>query len=328
MRGHRALIILCLAIAVLYAALDARTAFGLWFNGIGAWSALFRPFPDWGQGPELYGALLPAKWIGTRVMWYAGALIAVTFFALLFRAYWVVAAYLFEGAFIELLDVFWLFDGRSSWGWSTPGTGEAIATKAAIALVLIVTAWLLWRSDPSRDRLAMPYVPPAEPLLRTFSYWCYFVAFCFLSMKALFAYWWWFHSIWFWSAAFRQFPDWGQGADLFGAILPARWIGTRNLAYALIILVALIIAMRRRGDKLLAFLLLQGVVIEFFDGLWLAIGKYNEGWQGPGTDFYMTGGFLWFPFLITAGIFMMSRDRLEELAARHERGAATTARPP
>lgn len=108
-------------------------------------------------------------------------------------------------------------------------------------------------------------------------------------------------------AAFRPFPDWGTGSALFGAILPARWIGTRNLAYGLFLLFGLWLAVRRGEPRMLAILLLQGALIEGFDGLWLANGKFNWFWTGQNTDFYMRGGFLWVPDLLLVGIYMMTR---------------------
>src|SRR6266705_3706977 len=80
MSRHRWLTTLCLIVAVAFAARNLQLAAGFWFDGPNAWAVLFRPFPDWGTGADLYGALLPAKWIGTRNMWYAGGLLAVTFF--------------------------------------------------------------------------------------------------------------------------------------------------------------------------------------------------------------------------------------------------------
>ena len=148
---------------------------------------------------------------------------------------------------------------------------------------------------------------------RYFTCWCYFVAATFIFMKWLFAYWWWFDGAWFWSAAFRVFPDWGDGAALFGALLPAKEIGTRNVGYGLIILVGIIYSWGWHRHRLLGFVLLQGVLIEFFDGLWLANGKFNAGWQGLNTDIYMYGGFAWFPFLLTAGMYMITKERLDAL---------------
>jgi hypothetical protein len=150
--------------------------------------------------------------------------------------------------------------------------------------------------------------------LRYFTWWCYFVAVVFAGMKTLFAYWWCFDGIWFWGAAFRSYPDWGTGADLFGALLPAKWICSRNFAYALIILAGVAASALGRRHRLLGFVLLQGVFIEFFDGLWLINGKFNAGWSGPGTSFYGYGGFAWFIFLLTAGIFMFSKEYLENTA--------------
>lgn len=145
-----------------------------------------------------------------------------------------------------------------------------------------------------------------------FTNWCYFVAFAFASMKWVFAYRWWFDGVNFMSVAFRPFPDWGTGANLYGALLPAKWIGTRNFCYGLLIYLAIFFGRRYRKNQFLGFLLLQGVLIEFFDGLWLANGKYNEGWVGPQTDFYMIGGFLWFPFLLSSGMYLVAKELVEK----------------
>lgn len=139
---------LCLLVAVAYVARKAAVAFEFWFDGTNAWSTLFRPFPEWGSGAELYGALLPAKWIGTRTMWYAGGLLAVTFFVFLFRQYKLVSLYLFEGALIELLDVFWLATGKFGPGWSTAATDKAIFVGLLTAVIVSVCGAYLYRYDP------------------------------------------------------------------------------------------------------------------------------------------------------------------------------------
>lgn len=322
MSRARWIVALCLLVAVAYAALKIPVVYEFWFQGVNAWSALFRPFPDWGTDPDLYGALLPAKWIGTRTMWYAGALLAVTFFAALFGAYKLIAFYLLEGALVELMDLFWLADGKYGWGWTTSATDQAMVKAFLTAIVLLLCGAYLFRRDsrpwfgeivPVSGRVGDEFMSPQ--FFRYFTWWCYFVAVAFAGMKALFAYWWCFDGIWFWSAAFRPFPDWGTGADLFGALLPAKWICTRNLAYALIILAGVVASASAGMHRLLGFVLLQGVLIEFFDGLWLINGKFNVGWSGPGTTFYGYGGFAWFPFLLTAGIFMLSKARLESTSA-------------
>lgn len=145
MSTHRWLTGLCLLIAAAYAAWKFHAVAGLWFDGVAHWSVLFRPFPDWGSGAELYGALLASKWIGTRTMWYGGALLAVTFFVFLFREHKLLAFYLLEGALIELLDVFWLAEGKYVAGWSTGSTDAAIGTSLGIAAILILSGLYLFR---------------------------------------------------------------------------------------------------------------------------------------------------------------------------------------
>jgi hypothetical protein len=143
-------------------------------------------------------------------------------------------------------------------------------------------------------------------------------------MKLYFAYRWCFDGINFWGEQWRQ-PNWGTGADLYGALLPAKWIGTRNAAYGLIILLSIYFSRKYRKHQFLGFLLIQGVVIEFFDGLWLANGKFNMGWPPPSTAFYvyMIGGFLWFPFLLSSGIYFLTREKLTAPASDSDAAAAT-----
>ena len=133
MSRHRLLIIACLLVALAYVGKDIRVVVAFWFHGIDAWTVLFRPFPEWGEGAELYGALLPAKWIGTRTMWYAAALLAVLFFSLLFQTYKLVAIFLFEGALIELqqgskrvkaIDI-----GKAERGRKNEGSGPAYRSR-------------------------------------------------------------------------------------------------------------------------------------------------------------------------------------------------------
>mgnify|MGYP006200330971 CR=1 FL=1 len=38
-------------------------------------------------------------------------------------------------------------------------------------------------------------------------------------------------------------------------------------------------------------------------------GKFNWGWVGNNTDFYMNGGFLWAPDLLLVGIYVYSRSQ-------------------
>ena len=157
------------------------------------------------------------------------------------------------------------------------------------------------------------------------TYWCFFVAFCLAMMKLYFAYRWWFDGIAFWSEQWRPFPDWGTGSELYGALLPAKWIGTRNLGYCLIILASIFFSHKYKRYQFLGFLLLQGVLIEFFDGFWLANGFFNMGWKAPSEKFYvyMIGGFLWFPFSLSSGIYLLSKERLER-AGDNSPAVATT----
>ena len=112
-------------------------------------------------------------------------------------------------------------------------------------------------------------------------------------MKVLFTYRWWFEGVDFWNAAFQPFPS-----ETYGYLLGAKWIGTRNLMHGAVILLALVMA----RHQVVAWMLLIGVMVEFFDGFWLAYGKFVAGWQGPNTDFYMIGAFVWLPFLAWAGV--------------------------
>jgi hypothetical protein len=284
-----------------------------WFHGVDHWLALFRPYPDWGSGAELYGGLLPSKWLGTRSLGAAIGMFAALATGFSVRAYRLAALVACEAAAIELLDALWLTIGEQQ-GWITAATNQAIVTDLCWTLLLLAAAWLLWgRDEPaplSRPaKTTLPFSSLARFLDRYFIYLCYAVALVYAGMKLLFAYWWWFDSIGFWLAAFRPFLDWGTGADLFGALLPARMIGNRNLAFGLFIVFALWYAVRRHDHRLLAILLLQGAVIELFDGFWLANGKYNMLWVGQNTDFFMNGGFIWVADLMLAGVYILSRDR-------------------
>jgi len=73
------------AMALGYTASKIITTIGLWFHGVNQWEKLWRPFPDWGQGADLYGALLAAKWNGTRMLWYAMLLLGITFYVMLYK---------------------------------------------------------------------------------------------------------------------------------------------------------------------------------------------------------------------------------------------------
>lgn len=307
-----------LLVVLCYIVTKVLTAGQFWFHGIVQWQRLFRPFPDWGDGGALYGALLPAKWLGTRAAMHAAGFFAMLVAGLCCRACWMPALFACEAALIEAFDVAWLVRGGQI-GWATAGARAAIVTSLEWIVLLLGAAWIL-AGQPPRARVVAP--PPgaapgplARAIDRYFPYVCYLVAAAYAGMKLLFAYWWWFDSIGFWMEAFRPFPDWGTGAALFGAILPARWIGSRNLAYGLFLLVGLWCAWRRGEPRLLGILLLQGALIEFFDGLWLAYGKFDAAWTGQNTDFYMHGGFLWTPDLMLTGIFLLTRRRTAKVAA-------------
>jgi hypothetical protein len=289
-----------------------------WFHGIEHWPVLFRSYPAWGNDAERYGALLPSKWIGTRSLGAAIGMFAALVTGFSVRAYRLAALVACEAASIELLDALWLAIGKHQ-GWITAATNRTMVTDLCWAVLLLAAAWLLWgRDEPAPGRrpaiAAVSLTSLAIFLDRYFIYLCYAVALVYAGMKLLFAYWWWFDSIGFWLAAFRPFPDWGIGADLFGALLPARMIGSRNLAFGLFILFALWYALRRHDHRLLAILLLQGAVIELFDGFWLANGKYNMLWIGQNTDFFMKGGFIWVADLMLAGVYILSRDRPHQSA--------------
>jgi hypothetical protein len=147
--------------------------------------------------------------------------------------------------------------------------------------------------------------------------WCTFVALAFAAMKWYFAYYWWFSPYKIWAVGFRMFPDWGTGAALYGALLPAKWIGTSNFCYGLIIILATLYGRKLHKFQFLGFLLLQGVFIEFFDGFWLANAKFNEGWTQFGTglpipgQMSMIGGFAWGPILLTCAIYLLGKEYLE-----------------
>ena len=312
-RQHPVAILVAVAILLGYLLTKALIAGQFWFHGLAHWVVLARPFPDWGTGPALYGALLPSKWLGTRALGAAIGLLAALTAAFSVRAYHMPALFACEAAAIELLDTLWLAIGKAD-GWSTAATTQTMTTNLIWVALLLFAAWLL----SGLHARAVPHAIPREPaglsavarfLDRYFIYLCYAVAIAYAGMKLLFAKWWYFDSIWFWTQAFRPFPDWGTGADLFGALLPARMIGTRNLAFGAFILFALWYAVKRHDHRLLALLLLQGAVIELFDGFWLANGKYNAAWVGLDTDFFLNGGFIWVADLVLAGTYVLGHDR-------------------
>jgi len=149
--GNKVLVSLSMLVALVYSITKFEAVYEFWFHGPEKWAKLFRPFPDWGTFTEAYGALLAAKWIGTRNMWYGGLLLALFFFTLLFKKYKFVAFLLFEGVFIELLDFFWLANGKYRWGWSTPNTEGAMLTALIWAVVLLASGLYLFRVKPYRD---------------------------------------------------------------------------------------------------------------------------------------------------------------------------------
>jgi hypothetical protein len=144
------------------------------------------------------------------------------------------------------------------------------------------------------------------------TYGCLFMALAFVAMKWLFAYWWWYDVFRIWAIAFRMSPDWGTGAALYGALLPAKWIGSSNFAYGLLILITMYFSHRHKNYQFLGFLLLQGVFIEFFDGFWVANGKFNVGWFAGGLgEVSMVGGFAWGPVLLFCAIYLLGKKYLE-----------------
>ena|SRR5437016_6034138 len=149
--GHKVLIFVSMAVALGYAITKFEAVYGFWFHGPETWSRLFRPLPNWGTGTELYGALIAAKWIGTRNMWYGGLLLAIFFFTLFFKRYKFIAFLMLEGVLIELLDLFWLANGKYRWGWSTPNTGSAMMTALVWAVALLACGLYLLKVKPYRD---------------------------------------------------------------------------------------------------------------------------------------------------------------------------------
>lgn len=145
--GHRILTASCLLVAVAYAVRKFEGVFGFWFNGVETWQKLFRPFPNWGTGADLYGALLSSKWNGTRTMWYGAMLLTMIFFTIFYRKYKYLAFIMLEGFLIELLDLFWLANGKYRWGWVAPGTDSAILSALLWMTVLLLGGLYLlkWR---------------------------------------------------------------------------------------------------------------------------------------------------------------------------------------
>jgi hypothetical protein len=139
----------CLAVSFAYAAHKFQAVIGLWFHGIDYWTKLWRPFPDWGNAAQLYGALLAAKWNGTRSLWYGMLLLALIFFAMLYRKYKFLAFVLWEGALIEILNLFWIVNGKYRWGWSTPNTDSFILETALWVAGLLLCGVYLFKKQSS-----------------------------------------------------------------------------------------------------------------------------------------------------------------------------------
>ena len=157
--GHRIITFICLLVAVVYVVRKFQGVFGFWFNGIETWQKLFRPFPEWGTGPDLYGALLSSKWNGTRTMWYGGMLLTMIFFTILYRKYKFLAFLLLEGFLIELLDLFWLVNGKYRWGWVALGTDSAIRSELLWAPILLLCGfYLLKKKDDEAPAGTLPSI--------------------------------------------------------------------------------------------------------------------------------------------------------------------------
>jgi hypothetical protein len=297
-----------LAFAVAFAASKILTAFQMWFHSQAFWPTLWRPFSDWGTGGDLFGALLAARWNGTREMFDGAAVYAVTLYALLFRRERLVGYLLLGGALISLIDVSWLLSGSWIWGWSASGTTSTVVENLLWALGTTIAGIYLLRYG-GHELGEKPQGPVSASFARhgLLEYLAYLVAIGYAGMKLFFSYQWTLNTVSWWQVGLRPFPDWGTGADLFGAMLPARWIGTRNGVYALIILFGVWKSFRERSHELLGLVLFQGMLIEFFDGFWLAEGKFNWGWGNEGIYFFIYGGFLWGPTLLTAGTYLLSR---------------------
>lgn len=108
------------------------------------------------------------------------------------------------------------------------------------------------------------------------------IAAAYAAIKLYLGYRWWAEGFALWAEAFAPLPS----AD-YGHLLGAKWIGTRNLMLGAAL--AATIALRR--PAMVAAFLLMGAGVEFFDGVFLAYGKFVTGFSGPRTDFYMAGAF-------------------------------------
>ena len=123
-----------------------------------------------------------------------------------------------------------------------------------------------------------------------------FAALAYAGMKIFFTYRWWFDGFNFWNEQWRPLPS-----DDYAMLLGTKWIGTRNLGLGLFIVGALAF----KKFRYVGFLLLMGVLVEFFDGFWLAVGRFEHGWVTPHATFYMRGAFIWVPVLLVTGIHMI-----------------------
>ena len=127
---------------------------------------------------------------------------------------------------------------------------------------------------------------------------CLFVAVAYALMKLYFTVMWWFDGFDFWiHAGFRPLVS-----DDVGALLGTKWIGTRNLGLGALLLGLVF------GKKLrfIGMLLIMGVIVEFFDGFWLAHARL-QGWVAGNGTFYMIGAFVWVPVLILCGRYLLKK---------------------
>jgi hypothetical protein len=151
---HKLLTYLCYLVSIAYAGTKFLAVRGLWFHGTEYWQKLWRPFPDWGEGSQLYGALLAAKWNGTRSLMYGILLLAITFFTILYKKYKFLAFLLFEGALIELVNLFWIANGKFRWGWSTAHSNSFMLDSVLWAAALLLCGYYLFmkRDDGVESR--------------------------------------------------------------------------------------------------------------------------------------------------------------------------------
>ncbi|MGH2706909.1 MAG: DUF4267 domain-containing protein [Actinomycetota bacterium] len=124
------------------------------------------------------------------------------------------------------------------------------------------------------------------------------VAAAYAVMKCVLASLFWFRGGALWADLFRPLAD----SD-FGSLLGAKWIGTRNLALGVTLLVVTALGER----DLVGVLLAMGVLVELLDGLWLAYGKLRFASSGRRARFYMIGAFAWVPVLTLAAVGFLRR---------------------